>query len=115
MTVEEKRAYWTALVERWEADGGTRKAFCERNDLSYAVFQYWVGKIRGAEMKPASPFVCVEIDRSDRSGTTPDDSLEFETDGIRIAVGNDDALVTVHGRLSVGLVRRIVAACHVSA
>ena len=46
MTTLERIAHWTDLVDRWEAEGGSRKAFCEENGIGYASFLSWCKRIR---------------------------------------------------------------------
>ncbi len=106
----ERYEHWKNLVELWETEGGTRREFCERHDLKYTVFLYWVRRLRGshAEGPGSNPITCIEL--TPRT-TTEDEDLLFEADGIRTGIAGREAMVVIRGELSVAQLRRIVEAC----
>ena len=117
MTTLERIAYWTNLVDRWEAEGGSRKAFCEENGIGYASFLSWCKRIRpeGTRLDNSDTLTCVEV--TNRMGAEPDDG-HLVIDSAAITINGRDAQITVRGRLTVASLRRIAVACgagHVSA
>ena len=38
---EERRQYWLGWVEKWQAKGGTKKAFCAEHELPLYSFYDW--------------------------------------------------------------------------
>jgi hypothetical protein len=43
---EERRAYWSALVARFEASGLSRRVFAAEAGVGLPIFQYWLYKFR---------------------------------------------------------------------
>lgn len=110
MNYIERYEHWKNLVERWEKEGGTRREFCDRHDLKYTVFLYWVRRLRGphVETPDGDSITCIEL--TPRT-TINDEDLVFEADGIRTGIAGRDATVVIRGELSVAQLRNIVEAC----
>jgi transposase-like protein len=58
------RAFWIALVARWQQSGQSYRAFAEAQGVSVHTLQYWVYKLRdeapGRRQPPQPAFVEVE-------------------------------------------------------
>jgi hypothetical protein len=51
---EEKWQYWTGHTKRWETSGLAQRAYCQREGLKFATFDYWRRQIHAsAKAKPA--------------------------------------------------------------
>ncbi len=62
--------FWQDHVTTWQASGLTQKAYCQKQDLRYFVFGYWVRKRRSEasdHQATASGFVLVTF-ASDTTG-----------------------------------------------
>ena len=41
MNPSEKREYWKGVMAGWKSSGLTQKKYCEKEGLSYSIFQSW--------------------------------------------------------------------------
>ena len=41
MNPSEKREYWKGVITGWQTSGLTQKKYCEKEGLSYSIFQSW--------------------------------------------------------------------------
>jgi hypothetical protein len=44
-----KQAYWKKRIGQWERSGQTQREFCAKRALALSTFQWWRGKLQGAE------------------------------------------------------------------
>lgn len=51
------REYWSRHVAEWQRSGLSKKAYCERHDLSYWSLRYWAEKLSGASSEPGQRLV----------------------------------------------------------
>lgn len=51
------REHWSRHVAEWQRSGLSKKAYCERHDLSYWSLRYWAEKLSGASSAPGQPLV----------------------------------------------------------
>ncbi len=49
-----KLQHWTKQIREWEASGVSQRAYCEREGLKFAAFDYWRRQVRSnsAAAKP---------------------------------------------------------------
>ena len=113
MTTVERIAYWTEQVERWEAEGGSRKEFCEEHGIGYASFLAWCKRLRpdGNTLDNSDTLACVEV-TSQFSNEIDDDRLMIES--AALTINGSVAQITVRGRMTVASLRRIAQACGTS-
>lgn len=110
MTTLERIAYWTELIDRWEAIGGSRKIFCEEQGIGYASFLSWCKRLRpdGTTMEHSDTPRCVEV--TERVDQEPEDERVM-IESASFTITGAEAQITVRGRMTVGSLRRIVSAC----
>jgi hypothetical protein len=114
---EEKNGKWSAIIREWEESTLTQKAYCTEHDLSYSTFCYWSRAVRdraGSEAS-SSDIHAVEICRIP-SEPVPFDvraalGLELETEGIVLTVAGSEGRITIEGKIRLGALARILAAC----
>jgi hypothetical protein len=118
MRTNEKREHWERILAAWQDSGQTQRAFCEEQGLSYANFCYWrkgsgVGSIGLGDDN--EDLRAVEITGLSCGFHVKDfpaaPSIEMETQGIILSIPGCDATVTIAGRVSLGVLGRIMAAC----
>jgi hypothetical protein len=114
---EGKNDKWSGIIREWKASTLTQKAYCAEHDLSYSTFCYWSRAVRdraGSEA-PSSDVHAVEIRRIS-SEPIPFDirtalGAELETEGIVLTVAGSEGRVTIEGKILLGSLARILAAC----
>ena len=84
---------WTALFAEYEADGLTRKAFCEQRGLKLSTFDYWRRRLRTTEGEPTTVKVATVM--AERA--------------IRILVGHA-VVLELDGAADAAQIRRVVEA-----
>lgn len=110
MTTSERKAYWDRIIQDWRDSGCSKKEFCQRKEISYSNFLYWRRKEKDTgEVLYDTPHA-VEVSSTLRH-TRPSFIMEFESNGIMVAVAGTDATVTVSGRINLEQLERIMAAC----
>ena len=112
-----KRERWEQIIAEWETSGLSQKAFCQKHGLSHYLFTYWRKITRDHDAQPgqeasdtsgpAIQLACYQIGVPSRA---IDPDPEFETQGITIPIG-DSGSVTITGRLTIGQLAKIMAAC----
>ena len=115
-TKSTKREQWEQIIGAWETSGLSQKAFCQEQGHSLYLFGYWRKKTRESESDlqsaDGSPraiqLACYQIGESTSSAIDPEP--ELETQGIVVPIGAS-GLVTITGRLSIGQLAKIMAAC----
>src|SRR5690606_11002260 len=73
-----------SLIEVWQKSGMTQREFCEKKDITYAKFQYWMKRYgaAGYPEEPTSSFLPVHVKRDVPAAVG---SLEvFYPDGRRV-------------------------------
>jgi hypothetical protein len=110
MTTVERMEYWTEQVERWEAEGGSRKVFCEEHGIGYASFLSWCKRLRpdGITFDNSDTLTCVEVTNK-FSDEIDDARLMIES--ATLTINGSDAQITVRGRMTMASLRRIARAC----
>jgi hypothetical protein len=65
MTREEQAKLWARRIAVWKASGLSRRAYCERESLSYDAHRRWSYRLRAgdgqAELLPVARFVPIAI------------------------------------------------------
>jgi hypothetical protein len=110
MTTVERIAYSTEQVERWEFEGGSRKAFCEEHGVGYGSFLTWCKRLRpdGTTLDNFDTLTCVEV--TPRLGNDIDDD-RLMIESATLTINGSDAQITVRGRMTMASLRRIAQAC----
>ncbi len=113
MQREAKRTHWEQVIQDWEGIGQSQKDFCIQRNISYSVFRYWRAKLDGSGPTGMSldSIHAVEIGRVYKN-SFPARALEFDTQGISMSVSGSDAKVTIHGRINIDRLERIIVACN---
>jgi hypothetical protein len=118
MSTNEKRDHWGKIIAAWRESGQTQRAYCAERGLSYSNFCYWRRVSgRGGNGCSDEGIRAIEITRSpmDSSGSGnapgPSPTLELDTQGIVLALPGSDATITIVGRMSLGDLGRLMAAC----
>jgi len=60
-TIRRSREDWTRQMTEYEAEGATRRAFCERHGLAYSSFCYWRKRLRNPESQNCHPVPLIEL------------------------------------------------------
>ena len=114
-TKKTKQEQWEQIIAAWEGSGLSQKAFCQEHGHSHYLFGYWRKKSRANEMNwpegagnstPAIQLACYQIGEPAAIDLKP----ELETQGIMVPIGTS-GMVTITGRLSIGQLAKIMAAC----
>lgn len=52
-----------SLIQVWQKSGMTQREFCEKKDITYAKFQYWMKRYSeaGYPVEPTSSFLPVHV------------------------------------------------------
>jgi hypothetical protein len=116
MKTNEKREHWERILAAWQDSGQTQKAFCEERGISYPNFCYWRKGSDGCSLGTGDEALrAVEITGLPRgfqgNAFTASPSIEMETQGIILSIPGCEATVTIVGRVSLGALGRIMAAC----
>ena len=103
----ERRVHWQAIIDAQATSGMTQVRFCADQDINLHNFQYWKRKLIVEGTAPAIQVACYQIDSQ---VAVIDSEPELETQGIMVPVGAS-GMVTITGRLSIGQLTKIMAAC----
>lgn len=49
------------LIKKWQASGISPKEFCNKHDLSFHIFYYWLRKYKQQQTSLRSGFIPVEV------------------------------------------------------
>ncbi|MPW35306.1 helix-turn-helix domain-containing protein [Vibrio sp. B1Z05] len=61
MNQQDKRAYWTTILEQQQRSGSSIKQYCIDNSISYQTFYYWAKKLNQPEPQTeVQPIVVTE-------------------------------------------------------
>ena len=85
---------WTALFAEYEADGLTRKAFCQARGLKLSTFDYWRRRVQNSSGEPAVVKVATVV---------------AEHPAIRIVVG-EAVVIELDGGADAEQIRRVAEA-----
>jgi hypothetical protein len=118
MRTNEKREHWERILAAWQDSGKTQRAFCEEQGISYANFCYWrkgsgVGSMSLGDDNQDLRAVEIACRSSGFQGNyfPAAPFIEMETQGIILPIPGCDATVTIVGRISLGVLGRLMAAC----
>jgi hypothetical protein len=117
MQPHQKFEHWKGIIEDWQGSGQTQREYCAGRGLGYSLFCYWNHKVKAESDGEASPHRvhAVEVRPLPVSPFStslwPVTTLELDTQGIVLAIPGSDATVTIVGRVSLGALGRIMAAC----
>ncbi len=113
MTKVERIAYWTEQVERWEAEGGNRKVFCEEHGIGYASFLAWCKRLRpdGLTFDNTDVLTCVKV-TNQFNNEIANNRLTIES--ATLTINGSESQIMIRKRPRVASLRRIVPACGTS-
>jgi len=112
----EKGERWNNIIIDWRQSGQTQREYCAAHGLSYSAFCYWRRGCGDDRSTSATDDVqAVEIAHIP-AGSLPgtwqaEQAMELETEGIVLAIAGSKATVRIVGRMRLGDLRRIMAAC----
>ena len=116
MLATEKSERWNTIIADWRQSGQTQKQYCSEHGLSYSTFCYWrraCGEDRS--LPSADKIQAIEIARIPAGQLqdvwSSDLAMELEAEGIVLTVAGSEATVRISGRMRLGDLRRIMAAC----
>lgn len=116
MRTNEKREHWERILATWQDSGQTQRSFCKERGISYSNFCYWRKGSYGDSISLDGELLrAVEITgihpapQGNRCPVLP--SVEMETQGIVLSLPGCEATVTIVGRISLGSLSRLMAAC----
>lgn len=117
MKVQPKRVQWKGIIEDWQASGKSQRAYCQHKGYVYSTFCYWNRRLQQTILRTGTEErVCaVEVGRfpiapMEKVSSTGKRAV-METEGIVIGFSDCDATITIAGRISLGALGRIFAAC----
>ena len=114
---DEKGSTWAAIIRDWKESTLTQRAYCLEHDLSYSAFCYWsrAFKAKAGPEETNADVHAVEVLRVpselmqfDVRGAM---DLELDTEGIVLAVAGSEGQVTIEGKIKLGTLASILAAC----
>ena len=95
MTKEERKAHWREFLARQAESGLSGRAWCVREEVSYATFTYW--RRRVGQPAAVAPLTLIRVGDGDSASC----GVWLSVGGARIEVGPD---------FDAGLLKRVVAA-----
>ena len=118
MERRQTRDQWKGIIEDWRGAGQSQRSYCAQNDLVYSAFRYWFRKLKGGlevtEGKrrqvraiEITHIAMPSVHKADQKTTKPN----IDARGIVIPIAGSDAAVTIVGKVSLGQLGRIIAAC----
>ena len=117
MQQPDKSEHWGTIIADWQTSRLTQRQYCLERGLSYSTFCYWRRGVRGKSESESSnaEIRAVEVAHLPLASRTFDPlqtmTMELETQGIVLSIPGSNGTVTVEGRLQLGILAQILAAC----
>jgi hypothetical protein len=108
MADTKKLKHWGEVFKEWEGSEISQKRFCKEREIGYSLFCYWRKQLHEHSMDKPIEVACFEV-RNLQDIDHSVQEIQFETEGIGIAVGAS-ATMTVRGRITIGALTRLLVA-----